>query len=98
MVFVSLDVRTGLISLRDTGDLGVAGRAPRFASITDRLNETPTFLLEALVRLRLNVGIYSPIMMYTCLLPNADHRRYRRTESQLHGPTNLQGTQSGGHG
>lgn len=55
MVFVTIDTRTGLVNLRDTGDLAAAGRAPKYMSITDRLNENPAFLLEALVRLRMNV-------------------------------------------
>ncbi|KAI6103423.1 mediator complex subunit MED14-domain-containing protein [Pisolithus sp. B1] len=50
---ISIDTRTGRMNLRDTGDLAAAGRWPRFATITDVLNESPNKLLEALSRLRL---------------------------------------------
>lgn len=43
------------MNLRDTGDLAAAGRGPRFAIITDRLNEDPAILLGVLIRLRLHV-------------------------------------------
>ncbi|KAI6045803.1 mediator complex subunit MED14-domain-containing protein [Pisolithus marmoratus] len=51
---ISIDTRTGRMNLRDTGDLAAAGRGPRFATITDSLNENPKMLLEALSRLRLH--------------------------------------------
>ncbi|KAI8975875.1 MED14-domain-containing protein [Trametes punicea] len=53
VVIVTVDPRTGRLILRDTGDLAAAGRGPRFAAISDRLNETPWRLPEALLRLRL---------------------------------------------
>ena len=56
IVVVTIEPRTGKISLRDTGDLGAAGRGPRFLAISEKLNENPTALLEALTRLRINVG------------------------------------------
>lgn len=56
IVLVSTDVRTGRMDLRDTGDLAAASRGPKFAMISDRLNENPGLLLDALVRLRLNVS------------------------------------------
>jgi hypothetical protein len=49
-------MRTGRMNLRDTGDLAAAGRGPRFAAISDRLNENPNMLLEALIRLRFHVS------------------------------------------
>ncbi|KAH7925939.1 MED14-domain-containing protein [Leucogyrophana mollusca] len=52
VVIVSIDTRAGRLSLRDTGDLAAAGRGPRFAAVSERLNESPTMLLDALVRLR----------------------------------------------
>ena len=55
IVIVTIEPRTGKISLRDTGDLGAAGRGPRFLAISEKLNENPTVLLEALTRLRVNV-------------------------------------------
>ncbi|KAF9242015.1 mediator complex subunit MED14-domain-containing protein [Melanogaster broomeanus] len=54
VVIISIDIRTGRMNLRDTGDLAAAGRGPRFAAISDRLNENPNMLLEALIRLRFN--------------------------------------------
>ncbi|KAH9170124.1 MED14-domain-containing protein [Lactarius sanguifluus] len=54
IVVVTIEPRTGKISLRDTGDLGAAGRGPRFLAISEKLNENPTvLLLEALTRLRI---------------------------------------------
>jgi hypothetical protein len=55
IVVVTIEPRTGKISLRDTGDLGAAGRGPRFLAISEKLNENPTALQEALTRLRINV-------------------------------------------
>ncbi|TFY52257.1 hypothetical protein EVG20_g10628 [Dentipellis fragilis] len=57
IVTVTIDARTGRLNLRDTGELGSAGRAPRFAAINEKLNENPGMLLEALVRLRMNTII-----------------------------------------
>jgi hypothetical protein len=56
VVLVSIDVRTGRVNLRDTGDLAAASRGPRFAIISDRLNDNPGMLLAALVTLRFNVS------------------------------------------
>lgn len=56
IVIVTIEPRTGKISLRDTGDLGAAGRGPSFLAISEKLNENPTvLLLEALTRLRIKV-------------------------------------------
>ncbi|EIW78720.1 MED14-domain-containing protein [Coniophora puteana RWD-64-598 SS2] len=52
VVVVSIDTRTGRLNLRDTGDLAAASRGPRFAAISEKLNESPWLLLDALVRLR----------------------------------------------
>ncbi|EGO25140.1 hypothetical protein SERLADRAFT_414850 [Serpula lacrymans var. lacrymans S7.9] len=54
VVVISIDTRTGRLNLRDTGDLAAAGRGPRFTAISERLNQDPSLLLDALVRLRLN--------------------------------------------
>ncbi|TFK44507.1 mediator complex subunit MED14-domain-containing protein [Crucibulum laeve] len=54
VVIITVDARTGRINLRDTGDLAAAGRGPRFSAISEKLNENPTILLEALVRLRIH--------------------------------------------
>ncbi|KAF8256603.1 mediator complex subunit MED14-domain-containing protein [Lactarius quietus] len=54
IVIVTIEPRTGKISLRDIGDLGAAGRGPSFLAISEKLNENPTvLLLEALTRLRI---------------------------------------------
>jgi len=55
VVFVTIDSRTGRLNMRDTGDLAAAGRAPRFVAISDKVNEQPTKMLEALIRLRFTV-------------------------------------------
>ncbi|KAH9945691.1 MED14-domain-containing protein [Amylocystis lapponica] len=57
VVIVTIDSRTGRLNLRDTGDLAAARRGPRFTAISDKLNENPTILAEALVRLRYNTII-----------------------------------------
>lgn len=57
VVIITIDPRTGRLNLLDTGDLAAAGRGPRFTAISDRVNESPTILAEALVRLRINVSI-----------------------------------------
>lgn len=59
VVIITIDSRTGRMNLRDTGDLAAAGRGPRFTAISDRLNENPAILLDALVRLRLHVSCFS---------------------------------------
>ncbi|KAF8482456.1 MED14-domain-containing protein [Russula ochroleuca] len=53
-VVVTIEPRTGKISLRDTGDLGAAGRGPYFLAISEKVNESPTALLGGLTRLRVN--------------------------------------------
>ncbi|TFY60186.1 hypothetical protein EVJ58_g5313 [Rhodofomes roseus] len=53
VVVMTIDTRTGRLSLRDTGDLAAAGRGRRFTAITDRLNDNPTVLYEAFMRLKL---------------------------------------------
>jgi len=56
VVTITVDPRTGRLNLRDTGDLAAAGRGPRFAVISEKLNENPTALPNALVYLRLIVS------------------------------------------
>lgn len=56
IVIVTVDPRTGRLTLRDTGDLAAAGRGPRFAAITERLNDSPYMLPHALVALRVTVS------------------------------------------
>ncbi|OAX41796.1 MED14-domain-containing protein [Rhizopogon vinicolor AM-OR11-026] len=54
IAIVSIDTRAGRLNLRDTGDLAAAGRGPRFSAISDKLNEAPSMLFDALIRLRYN--------------------------------------------
>ncbi|KAK0461040.1 mediator complex subunit MED14-domain-containing protein [Desarmillaria tabescens] len=53
IVIITIDPRTGRLNLRDTGDLAAAGRGPRFFAISEKINENPSMLMDALVRLRL---------------------------------------------
>jgi len=73
VLIITIDSRTGRLNLRDTGDLAAAGRGPRFVAFSERLNENPAFLMDALFRLRLSVRRYSSRRGYefTC---HIDHR------------------------
>ncbi|KAJ6497836.1 mediator complex subunit MED14-domain-containing protein [Mycena sanguinolenta] len=53
VVLVTLDSRSGLFSLRDTGDLAAAERGPRYKTLSDQINQDPTLLFTVLIRLRL---------------------------------------------
>lgn len=55
VAIVSIDTRTGRLSIRDTGDLAAPGRGPRFSALSDKLNEAPNMLFDVLIRLRFNV-------------------------------------------
>jgi mediator of RNA polymerase II transcription subunit 14 len=68
-VVVTIEPRTGKISLRDTGDLGVAERGPRFVALSEKVNESPPLLFVGPTRLRVNVcGVLSPLR-YVFMLP-----------------------------
>jgi mediator of RNA polymerase II transcription subunit 14 len=56
IVVITIDSRTGRMNLWDTGNLAAAGRGPRFAAVSEKLNENPSILADALVRLRLYVS------------------------------------------
>lgn len=56
VVVITIDSRTGRVNLWDTGDLAAAGRGPRFAVISDKLNDNPSILSGALVQLRFHVS------------------------------------------
>lgn len=79
VVVMTVDTRTGRLNLRDTGDLAAANRGRRFTVITDRLNDNPTILYEALSRLKLGVSavlfhyVSGGLMHKLC----ADHPRPR---------------------
>ena len=64
VLIITIDSRTGRLNLRDTGDLAAAGRGPRFVTFSDRLNENPAFLMDALFRLRLSVSRYGSRRRY----------------------------------
>lgn len=64
VLIITIDARTGRLNLRDTGDLAAAGRGPRFVTFSDRLNENPAFLMDALFRLRLSVSRHSSRRRY----------------------------------
>lgn len=55
-VVVTIDPRTGKFTLRDTGDLTSAGRGPRFAFYSDRINDNPVMMLSTIVTLRYSVS------------------------------------------
>jgi len=57
VLIITIDTRTGRLGLRDTGDLASAGRGPRFALFSEKLNENPSILMDALFRLRLAVCV-----------------------------------------
>ena len=57
IILVTIDARTGRLNMRDTGDLAAAGRSQRFTSFNEKINENPTTLSEALIRLRSSVSI-----------------------------------------
>ncbi|KAG1871755.1 mediator complex subunit MED14-domain-containing protein [Suillus subalutaceus] len=48
VAIVSIDTRTGRLSIRDTGDLAAAGRGPRFSALSDKLNEAPNLLFDTI--------------------------------------------------
>jgi hypothetical protein len=92
IVVVTIEPRTGKISLRDTGDLGAAGRGPRFLAISEKLNENPTALLEALTRLRINVGSIVLLILIGFYL-YLDNRRTGGAKSKLSRFADIQTTQ-----
>lgn len=55
-ITVSIDTRTGRITLRDTGGLSAAGRAPQYAYFTEKINENPFAVYDFLVTARFNVS------------------------------------------
>lgn len=94
VVIVTIDPRTGRLNLRDTGDLAAAGRGPRFTAISEKLNENPAVLLEALVRLRLNVRP-PPIRVEESL--NIDYRQAQTITDLAEQKANYLGLQSFRH-
>lgn len=60
VVVVTIDPRTGRLNLRDTGDLAAAGRGPRFAAVSEKINENPIMIVNAIISLRYNVCQHVP--------------------------------------
>ncbi|KAI0694357.1 hypothetical protein BC835DRAFT_1274702, partial [Cytidiella melzeri] len=88
VVIITIDPRTGRISMRDTGDLAAAGRGPKFSSISDAINVTPSQLPEALVRLRFNTITDLAEQKVNYLgLRSFRQRNFSRDELQKLGPT-----------
>ena len=56
-ITVTIDPRTGHITLRDTGGLAASGRGPRYALFSDRINENPFVVYNILVGARFDVSI-----------------------------------------
>ncbi|KAJ3571005.1 hypothetical protein NP233_g4045 [Leucocoprinus birnbaumii] len=52
VVIITIDPRTGRITLRDTGDLAAAGRGFRFKAISEKINENPLVLFGAVFQFR----------------------------------------------
>ena len=55
VVIITIDPRSGRISMRDIGDLAAAGRGPKLATFSETINSNPIILPSALVGLRFNV-------------------------------------------
>lgn len=90
IVTITVDARTGQISLRDSGDLAAAGRGPRFSAISQKLNESPGLLIEALRRLRLAVSD-NMITNHLTLTSSTDNCRFVGTKGGFFGTIMLSG-------
>jgi hypothetical protein len=90
IVYTAIDPRTGRVKLWDTGDLGAAGRAPRFTVLTERVNENPgALLLRALVQLRLNVRICLCVPEECIDQASTDNYRFGAAKGTLSRATDL---------
>ncbi|OBZ68191.1 Mediator of RNA polymerase II transcription subunit 14 [Grifola frondosa] len=88
VVIVTIDPRTGRLNLRDTGDLAAAGRGPRFTVISDRLNDSPAILPDALLRLKFSTITDLAEQKANYLgLQSYRHRNFSNEEIQKLGPT-----------
>ena len=83
VVIVTVDSRTGRLNLRDVGDLATAGRSIRYAAISDRVNDNPSILFEALVKLRLQVSLLFVVAFLISQHALVDNYRYGSTKYQL---------------
>ena len=64
VLIITIDSRAGRLNLRDTGDLAAAGRGPRFVAFSERLNENPAFLMDALFRLRPDIVLVGDMNLH----------------------------------
>ncbi|KAF8532543.1 mediator complex subunit MED14-domain-containing protein [Gautieria morchelliformis] len=81
VVVVTIDPRTGRLNLRDTGDLAAAGRGPRFAAVSEKINENPIMIVTAIVSLRYNTIVESAEQKAVSLgLQTYRHRNMSREE------------------
>lgn len=85
IVVITIDSRTGRMNLLDTGDLAAASRGPRFAAISEKLNENPSILSDALVRLRVHVRTFlrNGVWLKDLITLSSDHHRSRRAKGSL---------------
>jgi len=56
-IIITIDPRTGRFTLRDTGDLAAAGRGPRFAAVTEKINMNPIMIIGAVIGFRYTVSL-----------------------------------------
>lgn len=56
VMVVTIDSRTGRFTLRDMGDLAAVGRGPRFAAATEKINDSPFLVLNAIIGLKYSVS------------------------------------------
>ncbi|KZT40826.1 MED14-domain-containing protein [Sistotremastrum suecicum HHB10207 ss-3] len=88
VVTVTIDSRTGRLTLKDIGDLTAAGRGPRFSMVSDKINETPNMMVEAIVRLRYNTILDATEHKANYLgLQNFRQKNLRREEYFKFGPS-----------
>jgi hypothetical protein len=58
-LYLSIDLRSGRLILRDAGDLAAWERGYRFARYAKTLNENPHHVLEVIQALRFNVSCFA---------------------------------------
>ncbi|KAF8590904.1 MED14-domain-containing protein [Ramaria rubella] len=88
VVVVTIDPRTGRLNLRDTGDLAAAGRGPRFAAVSEKINESPVMIVNAIISLRYNTIVESAEQKAVSLgLQTYRHRNMSREELAKFGPS-----------
>lgn len=91
---VSVDTRTGRITLRDTGSLSASGRAARYSLITDRINENPAMVCDVLVQARFSVRFSVILSFHYWFNVRSDYYRARGTKGTIYGSSDFQDTQS----